>query len=385
MRICHAAFAFIDQDPRILRSIAALRRAGHHVTSVGYGNGVTFQPMTPREKLRYAVRQMPAWVLPTAAVTRLYWTQRQPRELYRALVRVGPDVIHTHDCETLPAAARAARTVGARLVYDSHEFAQSMRAESWLWRLVFPAYARAIEGSEIRRTDATISVGPSMAQLLEQTYRLAKPVAVVRNVPDYVASPFRPVRPERVLLHYHGVINSGRGLANLIETLRLLPQRFHLRLTGPVRQPGYDQHLRAVAEQAGVTQRIEIHEAVAAKDLVAHAATADIGVSVAIDATRQKAAGLPNKVFEYVMAGLMVVGGPAADICALIERHGVGWAIDAPDAPELAARLNGLAPAEIDTFKRTSLEVARELHWEREAEALLRVYEQLDRPRDPAS
>ncbi|MGI9405706.1 MAG: glycosyltransferase family 4 protein [Hyphomicrobiaceae bacterium] len=379
IKVCHAAFAFIENDPRILRSIKSLREADYEVVALGYGTAVAYRPMTALKKLKCAIRQSPAWVLPQHLVLRLYWQTPEVRELYAALIRECPKIIHTHDSETLPAAARAARVLGARLIYDSHEFAQAMRAERLLWRAVFPPYIRAIEGSEISRTDANIAVGPTMAKTMQSAYMLKEPPIVLRNVPYYQEMAYRACNPDRMLLHYHGVVNSGRGLDQLVETLSLLPERFHLRLTGPVRQIGYDEHLQRLVQRPGVAERVEICKPLPADKLIRHAASADIGVTIAVDDTPQKRTGLPNKVFEYAMAGLMVVGGPAPDVRDIITRYRLGKSIENPDTASLARLLEQLTPEQINANKKSSLEAAKALCWEKEAGKLIDLYRSLER------
>lgn len=383
IRVCHASLSFISEDQRILRSMQALSSAGYEVTAVGYGHGVPFRPMDLREKLMRAFRQGPAWALPKNAVLALYWTMPEAQELYRAMLAKRPQIIHAHDAETLPAAARAASELGARLIADIHEFAPGMRSERFLWRLVYPAFTRVLDGAGLSRSDVNITVGDTLAGLLQQTYRLAERPYVIRNMPRFHQAPERRRPDGEILLHYHGILNSGRGLELLLAMLAMLPPRFRLRITGPNSQPGYDRRLTAKAAEYGVEQRFSLHDKVAARNLVAHAGEADIGVFLTPGKTQQQQCAMPNKIFEYIMAGLMVCAGPAPDILGLISKHGIGIALDDTSIPNIAARLTALTPEEIAVFQQASRKAAQSLCWEVESQKLLEIYETLTQSNRP--
>jgi glycosyltransferase involved in cell wall biosynthesis len=94
------------------------------------------------------------------------------------------------------------------------------------------------------------------------------------------------------------------------------------------------------------------------------AANSDLGVFVTTLDTPQRYLTMPNKLFEYIGAGLAVLVSPAADMRALVEAYGVGLvSVDAgPQA--IAAAVNSLDLASVERFRKAARKAARELCWE---------------------
>lgn len=381
MKICHLSLSPVKTDIRIMRQVTCLREAGHEVDLIGYGAGVELRPMTRIERVRRAALQVPSWVLPDGLSARLAFRIPELRQMWEAASVPARryDIIHAHDAEALLVADKLARQSGAKLIYDSHEFGQGARLESLSWRIAFPAFIRGIERRCLPRAKAVITVSDYLAKALRQSYGLGEDPTVIRNVPSYVPIVRPARRPGRLLLHYHGILNSGRGVEIVLHALALLPDHFHLRLTGPVRQPGYDEDLLQLARRLGVADRVELHPAVPVEQLIEHASQADIGVFVTPGRSVQEMAALPNKIFEYAMAGLAVVGGPAPDIVTFITRNDLGIALAVPTAEVLAERLRGVTPAGLAAWQENALAAARTDNWEQEKNKLLAVYDRVRR------
>lgn len=378
--VIQASFSKIASDPRIQRAAAALADVGYTVKLVGYDMGVTYRPMTAREKLNRALRQVPSWVVSRHFALTLYWQAPEVRQLCKALLESKADIIHVHDVEALPAAAFVARKTDAKLIYDSHEHATSMRSERLLWRLVYARFLEAIERVAIRDADAVVTVGQTLAHRLQSAYRLKQFPAVIRNVPEYERSEFQATKSGSILLHYHGGLNSGRGLKTQLKILQQLPKIYRLRLTGAELQPGYVKTLKAYAQRIRVADRVEFHSAVAPDQVIKHANEADIGLFLVDCKTVQQECALPNKIFEYVMAGMMVCAGTAPDVKAVIRKEDLGLSFDTTEPHSAAEQILALTPDVIDTFKRANLKSAETLNWGNEKEKLLSLYDELYRP-----
>lgn len=126
-------------------------------------------------------------------------------------------------------------------------------------------------------------------------------------------------------------------------------------------------------------QRITFEPPVAPDQVVATAAAADIGIFLLSNSTTHARFALPNKVFEYMQAGLMLISSDLPEIRKHVEATGCGLLLpqDAPEA--IASCLAGLDRKRIDTCKRASLEAARLLNFEAESTKLLTVIERVFR------
>ena len=156
-------------DSRVLRIGDALASAGHDVICVGYRSATDDRPSWEVQEVEGSSlagtrRVSHAALLPLARFGQgwkaAYWTDPRVRNLYEQVRATRPDVVHAHDWNTLPIAARVADETGCRFVYDSHEFASQENQQSLSWRLVYAPFTRAIEAQFIRRAAAVSSPSP---------------------------------------------------------------------------------------------------------------------------------------------------------------------------------------------------------------------------------
>src|SRR3954447_24914583 len=164
-------------DNRVLREARALASDGHTVTIVELapgphrpepiGDGVTRLSALPRPSLKRAIPFKLHRLISGFTIA-------------RAAARLRPDVVHAHDVAMLPSGWLAARLTGARLVYDSHEYAAGVP-----WRTgAMHRLVGLVERLFVPRADAVITVSDGIAARLAERFRLRRAPVVVRNVPD---------------------------------------------------------------------------------------------------------------------------------------------------------------------------------------------------------
>ncbi|HWB19155.1 MAG TPA: glycosyltransferase family 4 protein, partial [Phycisphaerales bacterium] len=130
-----------------------------------------------RNLARRAIRA-PRRLIP--AVTRTFALNVQLARTARGL---QPDVIHSHDLNTLIAGGMVKRMNGAKLVYDSHELWLERNignGKRWKDRLAWTPVERGLIG----RCDAVISVAEGICVHLAERYGIPKPT-LIRNVQPY--------------------------------------------------------------------------------------------------------------------------------------------------------------------------------------------------------
>lgn len=374
-RIALVCVSPLQHDSRVLRHAALLAGAGHDVRIFAQAP-LPASPPAPvtvipgpgsdtRVRFGMVMRQAPASLLPASADA-LYWLSPSRLKARRDLLRFRPDLVIANDWRALPIALAAKRAHGARLIYDSHEFASEEFADSKRWRLLARQHVVRVEGLYIRRADAVITVSNGIADALAQRYGLARPT-VISNTPAWQATEFRPTASPITVL-YHGAVVPRRGLETLIESVALWPAEFRLVIRGPA-QGGFEQHLRDLAKPFG--GRIVLEPPVPPDQLVASAAQADIGIFLLSNSTTHARFAMPNKIFEYMQAGLMVISSDLPEIRKAIETAGCGMLLDHETPQAIAACLAGLSASRIDVCKHMALKRAADVNFEAEGRKLL--------------
>jgi glycosyltransferase involved in cell wall biosynthesis len=295
------------------------------------------------------------------------------RRMLAVAVAERPAVVHAHDLNTLAIGVRAAARTGAGLVYDAHELHTARNDATPVSR----ALARLSEGRGVRRADATITATPTWAEDMARAYGIAVPT-VVRNVPPRAAA-IAPVDlrtrldlpADATVLLYQGSIQTNRGIEQTIDALP------HLGGCALV-VCGYGAHRPVLEEQVaarGLTERVRFDGPIPNEELIAYSAGADIGLCLIIGSSRSYRTSLPNKLFEYLMAGVPVVASDFPEMGAVVRRTGAGEVCDPADPAAIAAAVERLRDpdrhAEAAACARTA---AEELNWEAEQQQLLAVY-----------
>jgi glycosyltransferase involved in cell wall biosynthesis len=272
----------------------------------------------------------------------------------------------------LPVARQLAREKGGAYTYDSHELATEEFADRLYWRVVKRPLVQAIERAAIDGVTVISTVSAGIAASLTSLYPFAAEPIVIRNTPVFEASTFRPTAsPIRVL--YHGIVTRGRGLEAAIDSVAAWRSEFELTLRGPG-APDYLDALRHRIARLGLGTRVMLAPPVPMTELVREAAAFDIGFFALPGSSRHNEFALPNKFFEYVMAGLAICVTDLPEMARLIREYELGVTFPSIAPRSIAAAVNALDRERIDRYKRNALAAARELCWEQESRRLVAAY-----------
>ena len=368
-----------DTDGVALRPLAARLRRGD----------LTALPALLAEGARRASRQ-PAALLPGSFLLRLghrlpalyplYYAPPFRGELAR-LLSEPHDAFHANDWATLPAAARAARRHGARLVVDLHEFAPLEFENEPDWWLHEPMIRHALR-RHAARADAVITVAPEIAARYRADFGFD--VQVVLNTPDRVPVPAREPDPGRVELVHHGIATRVRNPEAMIAAVARCDPRYRLHFM--LLPNDYVPLLRAFADRVA-PGRVFFHDPVPPAEIVPTIARFDVGFSLIAPTSFNYRMCLPNKFFEALAAGLAVCTGPSPAMARLVGQFGCGVVAPSFEPADLAAALNDTTPAAWAQMRRATRLASEQLCAEVEMRKLVSIYERLLGPGEdnPAS
>lgn len=388
MRICQLSFSPIPDDARLRRHGDALTAAGHRVVAVGLPGGRAASPhwevrdlvLPPPEVGGRMLRRL--WRIGRMALCRLwpglaesiYWAQPLHQAMLAAAGDVAADVYVANDWLTLPLAARLAERHGVPYVYDSHEYAVEEGADRPHWTLLVSPYVRAIEARYIHDAAAVITVGDGIAGLMRRDHGLRSLPTVIRNTVPGNLQPFRPCGPVIEVL-YQGLLRADRGLETLIRSVPSWRPEFRLRLRGPG-EAAVVEGLKSLA-RAVAADRITFDPPVDPLAMIAVANGSDLGIHPIPTSSNQTRYCLPNKFFEYAMAGLALCVSDSAEMAALLRAHDLGEVIATHTTEAIAAAVNSFDRARIDRCKHNARHAAGQLSWEQESGKLVSLFQTL--------
>jgi hypothetical protein len=159
----------------------------------------------------------------------------------------------------------------------------------------------------------------------------------------------------------------------MIETLSLTDARYVLHLMLMDRSRGYISDLKGMAQRLA-PGRVFFHPPVPPREIVNRISEFDIGFYLIPAVSFNQLAALPNKFFDFVMAGLAVCIGPSPEMARLVRQFGFGLVAPSLDPQSVAALLNALSVEEIDQMKQRALKARDSLNADTELAKLVELY-----------
>jgi glycosyltransferase involved in cell wall biosynthesis len=305
---------------------------------------------------------------PVVRIHRWLRTLDYYRRAIAVVRRERPVLIHCNDYNTMWVGV-AARLLGrSAVVYDAHELwpDRNLRPEPRWWLL-------ACEWLFVRCAHRTITASPGYADVIARRYRVPRP-EVVRNIPDLPGPPPPGEPPEgEASFVYVGAVTRNRGIEVSIRALARTPGA-RLRLLGPS-SVSYQAELERLAAAEGVFDRVEFAGAVPPGSVIESLRGATAGLSLIQPACLSYELSLPNKLFEYVLAGIPVLTSDLPLMGGFVTEHGVGLVAMPDDPSDVAAKLAELMRPERNRELRGAVaETAGKLSWERESSLLGDTY-----------
>lgn len=289
------------------------------------------------------------------------------------MVKAKPDIVHAHDVNTLVTGWVVSKVAGARLIYDAHEISTSREGYAGLRKVV-----GMIEQILMPRVDGAITTTDARAKFFARAYRIPRPI-VLQNRPrqqpvlqsNRIREELGLDKPWPIVL-YQGGIQQGRGLERLARLAQDVPDTYFIfigggRLDGP---------LRAIVQEAGVSDRVRFIPTVSLVDLPAFTASADIGVQPIENTCLNHFTTDSNKLFEYVQAGLPVIASDLPEIRRVVREHDLGLLVRPGDSAALVEAIKQLAgnkSLRFDYAERARKASSR-LSWESQEHELLTLY-----------
>ena len=186
-------------------------------------------------------------------------------------------------------------------------------------------------------------------------------------------------RPGAALALYLGYLQPHRGLEQVISALVSCPEvTLAVMGEGEVR---YVRSLRERADKAGVSERVHFLPLVPPDQVVMNARSADLGLVMSQPASFTHFNSLPNKLFQYLAAGLPVIASEFPELARIVVGHDVGVVCDPRDPRAIA---DAIREVTVDPVRHAELSAnaratAESFNWVRESSKLLKIVEGLTR------
>jgi len=304
----------------------------------------------------------------------LFYAEFNIRLLLHLLGRKA-DLIVSNDLDTLPACYLAHKIKCIPVVYDSHEFytetpeLTSRPHIQHIWerieRFIFP------------KLNDIFTVNESIAALYKQRY--GKQLNVVRNIPRksvlYAGKPraaFGLPDDKAIIILQGAGINIQRGAEEAIEAMKFI-NRAILLIVG---SGDVIDALKQRVTDLTLSEKVRFMPKMPYHEMMAYTRLADVGLTLDKDTNLNYRFSLPNKLFDYIHAGIPVLASRLPEIARIVEDYNIGLIAESHDPEHIAYQINQMiseAPLR-KTWQENLKKAATELTWENEEIVLKRVY-----------
>lgn len=292
------------------------------------------------------------------------------RLLSKSLSKMDSDIFVAEDVYTLPLVTFYAKLKRKKVYYNCRElypFLAGLRNKKIVQNII-----RSVERFFIKRVDLVLTTGEMDAQFIQQYYKITN-VIVLRNLPhNYTPGTEINIKaklsiPENSkILLYQGVLLEGRGLAKTIEAIRNLSNVHFVILGEGVER----KNLEKLANDLDISRRVHFLGTINQSELVNYTVEADIGLSLIENISLSYYYALPNKLFEYIAAGVPVICSDMPQMKMVVDKYKVGECISLDSGESLESKIRQLIDNRdlLREYSKNGKEAAKDLNWEVEFE-----------------
>jgi glycosyltransferase involved in cell wall biosynthesis len=292
----------------------------------------------------------------------------------RAALKLNADLYHFHDPELIPAGL-VLRLFGKRVIFDAHEdVPKQLLSKPYLGprrlELIAKMYS-VFEWIGCRAFNGVVTATPSIGAKFQ---KINKHTVVVNNFPlPFELDAAIPWQKKNAEVCYVGGIGRIRGILEVVNAMSLTQSHVRLNLVGRFSEPSVEQQSKLSPGWNHVTE----HGFVDRKGVREIMGRSLAGL-VTFHPVPNHIDAQPNKMFEYMSAGIPVIGSNFPLWRDILEASECGVCVDPLDPAAIARAIDHLAanPAEAKRLGENGRRAIMEKYnWPAEEKKLLSLYE----------
>jgi len=373
-------------DFRVQKEVHSLREAGHTLTVAAVTSGEA-PYRTEREECLLFRKTMPSFIRKASvgALKFPFYFNFWFSYVSDILKDHKADVVHIHDLPLARVGNRLKEKYGATFVLDLHEnwpdfLEVSQHTKSLAGRLLSStAQWRKYEKKSVRQADCVITVVDEMKNRLVQNGAPEAKIIILENTPLLSSVTTRnPGESEVFNLVYVGGVTQHRGLQYVIRGLALMEKglKWHFTIAGDGR---YLPELKALTVRVGIDEHVSFEGKIEKQQAESLIRRSDLAVLPHVRSVQSDNSS-PNKLFEYMAAGVPVLASDCISIKRVIDETGSGvtYIYDSPE--NLALKLGELYldRENLRIMGENGRKAVREhYNWENSAVSLIQMYSSL--------
>ncbi|MFZ4727008.1 MAG: glycosyltransferase family 4 protein, partial [Paludibacter sp.] len=254
------------------------------------------------------------------------------------------DIFLSNDTDTILANYIASKVRRKKLVFDAHELFPEV--PELVSRPKIKRIWEILEDSIFPKLTHSYTVCASIADYYNKKYNLK--MRVVRNVPQFRTSNNKEKKlyyPNKKIIIYQGALNTGRGLEWVLNAMPMIENAM-LVIIGD----GDIKHeLELQTKNLKIEDKVVFLGKISAENLQDYTSSATLGLCLLEDKGLSYFYALPNRIFDYIQAGVPVLATRFPEIANIVETYKTGTLIDHYEPDYLANTINDLLEFPLNT------------------------------------
>jgi glycosyltransferase involved in cell wall biosynthesis len=282
------------------------------------------------------------------------------------------DIYVAHDLPALPIAVEASKIKSAKLVYDAHEFFTGQIALQGKRKKFFESLERKL----IYDVDLMFTVNEDIANLFKKSYGLNNIKILYNSIEKRAISQINlhkklNINENKKIVLYQGGFLEDRNLEKLVKSAKYLADNIVLVMLG---YSFLEEKLKNIANCDKIlNKKIYFLDRVPQKDLLNYTAGADFGVIPypAVDLNTKYCT--PNKMFEFLMAGIPIIANDELiTVSNIFNKYNIGNLISFEDEKIIAKGINQVVNSTNFSSIKSGIEKVKDaFSWENQEKILI--------------
>jgi glycosyltransferase involved in cell wall biosynthesis len=262
-------------------------------------------------------------------------------------------------------------------MYDSHEYFTGVpeilhrRFVLWVWK--------QIEKKIFPGLEYVYTVSPSIAKKYHSEYGVE--VNVVRNFPfrwkldQVIQAPTKLHGNQDIIILQGTGINIDRGAEETVEAMKYV-QNAVLWIIGC--GDVIDSLKKKVAD-LNLIEKVRFFDRMPYNELKGYTSKGKLGLSLDKGTNPNYQMSLPNKLFDYIQAGIPILASDLNEVSQVIRQYGLGELIESHDPNHIAEKICFMLTSseKRKEWSENLRHAAEELCWEKEEKELMKIYERV--------
>lgn len=310
------------------------------------------------------------------------------REVLKSNIKY--DIVWANDLPTLYPAYKVSKKLGCRLIFDSHEiYTETInqffpRNATGIRKILFSFIIKLMRrhGERIERKlfssiHTFITVNQSLLNYFQTNYPVKNGV-VLMNVPKLSKNTSHDLvnynklftwDEKSKIIIYQGYLNEGRGIQYFVEIMKNLPHYFKMVIigSGPLKKD-----LQNEVNKFSLENRIRLIDTVPLNELSNYTRGAHLGINLLESFNLSKQLASPNKLFEYIHAGIPVIATNTIENAKVLKKFNVGK-LTINDSEVIANHIKNLFKEKNDQYSLGLFSSKEYYNWGKQEELLLSI------------